>query len=1824
MTADLSIDFEAIPFSVDDDQNVIVSNTILQIKFTIRDNEISQSIQLDSQQQYILRATITTKEQLCTLQVVLLYKKLAKIAQNVLFQISQLKKIINSRDPKFWDNIGLVAAQIGLRVLSTKSTCEPDFALFANSIKDYHLQYFSLYNSFDTKNILQPEVIDDLKFHENQVLLQLAAIKYQKVGKYPLILPLIFGYSAFRLYDTQFNDLKNNVIVIAVYGEDLALLKKIFEVSNKIYNGEAFTEEKPQLDKFYLINLFQLPTHFLNTGICLFMFQQLCHVSYLFKAEYFAIFSLIDNEVADKLTNAVISQSSKSGKSVALYTQYFFHLLMGNVPMLFNMKSDKEQPLYEYYTENFHNSLDQQYIDVYNLSEIKQISKVKELKEVEDLNKQKESKEVEDLKKDKELNKIILQSVCAFHQFQLDSIGKVSELFYKMEIFIENIKDIKNDKGDATFDLLDTVMNLQYNNHIFTKFELFKNQNFFIYQNHKDISGILEKQILERSKKAVSHQTPIILVDECLQSQKIKFPKCVKLCQMIFMRYEEKLIQLGKDQYIEIQTMLDSDEFKVINTFAAIKYKQHHLVINVILPLLSKELLESAKTELDKISMTDRFQNNGIDLYQTIENIITSVQSQNADQIFYTIHGNQKIMIEYLKSLNSLLGKSEYILIAMEYLRLEIDDYDLLDELVVHSPQILNIRNRTQFRNILFSGMVSYRNRGQYYEDFETNFYKLILSLFNPRGVETAFWKTFSIVAMIDVKLDEATLKPKDTKANTVISIQFVMEKFWKYSVKELIQEYFGVSKSPDLEEDQRKEQQVDNFISMFHEEHKPLLESLQKTFATTKFMFVPGVKQSTVIMVGTDLTVINFLTINQFCYNAMSSRANMGYINTQILGYVQPHASLLSSLQYEQRRVVVDDTGYTNSVGAIADTVKTFAEETPILVSLLYSMMTEKSVEMQFMCSSVCPSIWFQYNQKILNFNATSRHVVSFCVEGKKQIPEQTMYQFDSLTQTYNNIIIHKGAQKDAKFKLTKGDAHFELLQDNQNYNISCIASSTLNYEVVSVLNYQLMLAFIAKYSTSAIDEAAAQSTLQQLSRFFKRSVLLEFMHVILFMAKLTWQSATLIRNISLIMSQVDNGNIYVQYLHGGSITAAKSEDIFNLLERTPVPHNFMFLNPTFDYAFQNFNKKSSISIYEQVLDDSVAAAKETFQLLRQRLPVQPESTTKKEESSAKEAIVEQDGGARADVGSTTQADIPTKKEESSAKEAIVEQDGGAQADVGSTAQPQESQLPKTQYEAQEKLKDKQTCPMLIIVIPFDKKMCFTDSLDKARHKIFDFIVTFHGYPDLGLEKIDGCQVLPIECGHHVPEVLAEKVKAFTLNNVLQVGLDKKGAHLILDVNYKSQNWQYNLQKAEDLVKVQQQTEKDKNVKHAEILQSEIQKIVKHSFYKISCRQGCYTESFIEFLKINIPFNVFQDYGSNFIQIKQELDQTAKDKLDTMEQFQKCISFDIQFQPQGTTQFELGSTTMKAQTNDKQIRLSVLFIYDKQRIIYQLSQLYHMLCFNICNDEIISVFFTVSVDIYKFLEKLQLRLVFAQGENDYQYLYVENNPDTIQQKDEVLSAQILMDANLAAVQALNNQQNFSADARNLVMYTAIILSFKADVNIKCQYQAKNFQFTLTYNDLLEQLSTFGSIIYQYKNGTLFLKNSNIHLISIFRLNSPSFQSFCEDDWKYFSLLTQFCNQQENTRQQLFQQKFQTYFDQISKLLQKVTVDKVVYFGFQYECEQITYGKREHFSQRQFLSPNKLDSKQLLKLFVESKVIILSTKIKDNKKNKVLVKIYFF
>eukprot|EP00702_Spironucleus_salmonicida_P005994 EST47285.1 Hypothetical protein SS50377_jh006 [Spironucleus salmonicida] len=336
----------------------------------------------------------------------------------------------------------------------------------------------------------------------------------------------------------------------------------------------------------------------------------------------------------------------------------------------------------------------------------------------------------------------------------------------------------------------------------------------------------------------------------------------------------------------------------------------------------------------------------------------------------------------------------------------------------------------------------------------------------------------------------------------------------------------------------------------------------------------------------------------------------------------------------------------------------------------------------MQFMCSSICPSIWFlkdKESKQLNNFNGVKRHKIT--VNNVKV----DVYQMCSLTQTFENIIISKDVDEVKNFVLNKGTHKFDLLNNSAQYNISCIASTTLNSEVVAVLNYQLMTKFIETFSQNIFKAEQIQFFSQDLSKFFSRSILLEFLNAILLVMIISRQSNTLLENLKKVMQTLNCRSVYVQAIVNNKIKITFYQNLVEAFAQDD--QQIMFLNPTLDYALHEFSdnnraydhKGEDAAVYNQILKDSVQAAREAFEIL-----VRQEKITS-----------------------------------------------------------------------------------LIIIIPFDKQLCFQHVLDQD-HKIFDFIITFHGYDDitLPLEMIEGCYVLPVEYGHHIPDFLNQKIMPFGLKN--------------------------------------------------------------------------------------------------------------------------------------------------------------------------------------------------------------------------------------------------------------------------------------------------------------------------------------------------------------------------------------------------------------------------------------------------------------------------
>eukprot|EP00702_Spironucleus_salmonicida_P000217 EST41508.1 Hypothetical protein SS50377_19242 [Spironucleus salmonicida] len=1695
MTNPLSVDFAVHQYAICDGEVKVERNTQAMITFTIEGSEITQSSQLDMSCRYILRSAITTKEQLCAIQVVLLYKKLGKIAQNVQFQISQLKKIINSRDPKFWDNTGLVAAQMGLTVRSTRSTRNPDFAKFAQSIEDYHLQYFSLYNSFDTKKILYPEVIKDLNFHENQVLLQLAAIKYQTDGKYPLILPLIFGYSAFRLYYAQFTELKKNTRTRDVYGHKLVLLRKIFEVSNKIYNGESFIEvEQPQLDKFDLINLFQLPTHFLNTGICLFMFQQLCQVSYLFKAEYFALFSLVKNEIKENLTNAVISQSSKSGKSVALYTQYFFHLLMGNVPMLVNKEGSEDQQLYYYKTGSFHSQLEKQYKNTFKLQDLINFKET------------------------------VLNDICDFHTFQLESLDHLQYLYRKMNIFIKNMyKDQSRINGVSG---IRVIKHLKFNSSIQQQFDLLKQYSFFIYEGDVDTSGITDAQVLEYNYKHQGKKRPLMLIDECLDQQKQNYVKCTSLCQMIFGEYRQRLVNIGKYQYCAIVNILQKDQFQWFSDKdKSKKYTKHTFVYRVLSQLLHTDLLLAVKTELAEISASEEHRSLTLDCYQELQNIIKNIQTlrkhkqDKETEIYHQIYKNLRILTIYFSLLKVILTNVEYILIATEYLRLQTEEYDILDELIVYSPQILNVKNRRMFKNKFYLGLPkNYLDQKNYHEEFDVYFFRFILSLFDPRAVETLFWKTFQFIGF-------KTISTQNNKKlnNNYQNENDVVGKFWSFSVNEQMICYLDQAALP--------KQLVDQMELITTKNNKVLENRLNTT--NTQVYASYRISTFSIIMVGTDIEIINESQIDKFSYYG-SEEDYIYHYSANILGYVQPHPSLVHSAQYDKRSMLVNRDDMGTILDGIPKTLKKYLDKHSILVELLNSMMGEKSIGMQLICPYICPQIWYVPRKRQLqacNFNAVEKHVIH--VNGNKNI----VYQFSSLTQIVNYIVIRIICNESTRneFEIYVNRQNIDLYASDGSCNLRSTASATLNQEVVVVLSYSLMCQFIETYSKVQLTSMEAQREFSSMTMLFKRSVLINYLSTILFIMIATQQSEMTIKNISLIIQQGESGDIGCQYLRQGNIATRNAEELMMSISRIPGKHEMMALTPTFDFAFQDLNngvqRFSQNSVWNYVLEDSIGSAAEAFDILREQKTI----------------------------------------------------DGG-----------------------------------LIVAICFDKSMDLPPILEAAEMP-FNFVLTFHGYGELGLERLHGCQVLPVHCGHHTKEVLEKMAIPFGIRDVVQIGQDQHEAITLVGMG-----------KVADRFVTQQQTDErntymteQKSISDSQItsyvyqiqnLDDNFQLNIKrlHTDYRLFkiIRYDC--QYYIQIItKVGDKYTVVADLRN--IRITLMPDQVP------LHDFMKLCN-----SPSCKVRFSFECQSYNEQPS--KVILDLALVPNLSKVNSQLHETSQMLIFIEQQNMKIIIIYAKYITLFQLLDFLELELVsvYTQSYDSVLTAIVQQRQNTDSMSIITLSEdkkhlnttpKTLYASNQINMRLLEIDVEYQAELAVENIYPEIDW-YNQMKTISVLYVNQKVPIMTSYRQLLSEIQDYQSVIYKIENDIIHLANENQYIGYIVDANRKMLTQMSSYEREYAYLVISLIQSQKVNLDHkfLFGQPFYMQFDAIKGLFKEINDRQ----GKLYQCQVEVHGElytdqqRSYIEDKQFVTIGYGNYMYLSKLFIGIKVVATGIRHEEN------------
>ncbi|KAH0569371.1 uncharacterized protein SS50377_28758 [Spironucleus salmonicida] len=1424
------------------------------------------------------------------------------------------------------------------------------------------------------------------------------------------------------------------------------------------------------------------------------MFQQLCHVSYLFKAEYFALFSLVKNEEDENLTNAVISQSSRSGKSVALYTQYFFHLLMGHSPMLVNKESSDDQPLYYYKTGSFHSQLEKLYKNTF---------------ELQDLNNFKET---------------ILNDICDFHTFQMDSLNHLQYLYRKMLIFMKNIKSDQSRVNGIGG--LDAIKNLRFNSSIQQQFDLLKQYSFFIYEGDVDTSGITDAQVLEYNYKHYKEERPFLLVDECLDSQKQNYAKCTLLCQMIFSEYQQRLMKIGKHQYDDIVNILQNNQFEQFSKeYKAKKYTKHTFACRVLSQLLHTDFLLAVKTELDEISASEEHRSLTIDYYQELQNIIKNIQplrkhkQDKETEIFQQIYENQHILTIYFSLLKAILTDVEYILIATEYLQLQTKKYDILDELIVYSPQILNVKNRRKFKDKFFLGLPkNYLDQKTYHEEFDVYFFRFILSLFDPRAVETLFWKTFQFIGFRLLPIDY-----KKKLNNNYQNKDDVVGKFWLYSVNEYIICYFHQEAFP--------RQLVVQMKLLSTKNSKVLKNRLHTTHAQVYKSYT--LYTFSVTMVGTDIEIINESQIDNFCYESCD-RYPSYYYAASILGYVQPHPSLVHSAQYDKRNMLVNQDDMGGILDGIPKTLKMYVDNYSILVELLNSMMGEKSVGMQRVCPYICPQIWYVptvHQLQACNFNAVKKHVIH--VNGNKSIA----YQFSSLTQTINyigiRIICNMHSRNEFKINVHRQDV--DLHARDGSYNLRCTASATLNQEVVVVLSYSLMYQFIETFSKVQLTAMDAQRKFSSMSMLFKRSGLINYLSTILFMMIITQQPETVIKNISLIIQQGESGDIGCQYLRQGNIATRNAEELMMSITRIPGKHEMMALTPTFDFALHDFNngvhRFSQSAVWNQVLEDSIGSAAEAFDILRD----------------------------------------------------------------------------------QKTIDDR-----LIVAICFDKSMNLPPLLEAAEMP-FNFVLTFHGYGELGLERLHGCQVLPVQCGHHTKEVLEKMAIPFGLRNVVQIGQDQHEALMMTGIGKVAGGFVMQQQTDErNAYMVEQKSISDSQITsyvyQIQNLDDDFRRNFKkvhrdHRLFKI-IKHDC--QYYIQIItKVGDKYTVVADLRN--IRITLMPDQVP------LHDFMKLCN-----SPSCKVRFSFECQSYNEQPS--KVILDLALVPNLSKVNSQLHETSQMLIFIEQQNMKIIIIYAKYITLFQLLDLLELELVsvYTQSYDSVLTAIVQKrqNRDAMSiitvSKDKralVQTWKTLYVSNQINMRLLEIDVEYQAELAVENIYPEIEQDYYKHT-LSVLYINQKVPIMTSYRKLLSEIQNYQSVIYKIENGIIHLANENQYIGYIVDANKQILTQMSSYEREYAYLVISLIQSQKVNLDNkfLFGQPFYTRFDAIKGLFKEINDRQ----GKLYQCQVEVHGElytdqqRSYIEDKQFVTIGYGNYMYLSKLFIGIKVVATGIRHEEN------------
>eukprot|EP00702_Spironucleus_salmonicida_P004114 EST45405.1 Hypothetical protein SS50377_ee046 [Spironucleus salmonicida] len=365
----------------------------------------------------------------------------------------------------------------------------------------------------------------------------------------------------------------------------------------------------------------------------------------------------------------------------------------------------------------------------------------------------------------------------------------------------------------------------------------------------------------------------------------------------------------------------------------------------------------------------------------------------------------------------------------------------------ISSPNFINLREPLIIRDA-FQEMMSDVRKQTTIAVFRAKVYQFLLMLYNPRGIETIFWRnvSFSMNQVADsINITNTPSSQIKDELNKYLSEQFSTETMY-----------------------------IDFFTSTYNVTIKFPIENI---YAQIPFI---SAKSAHLLAAGTDLALINFIRQNQFLYTSENSRGQTPYTQSNILGTSQMHPSCLTQSYYKDMRITTQtDDSMRQQVN---DKVKNMN-----IKDFYLTMVPELAAELQFLCPLICPQIIIKNSTSKYLFNSTRQYQYNI---GEKIIDLNIL---SSHRQILNSLFIERedkqvgatslGSNRLALNKILKSQS----IQDFNN-NLRLTSSSSLNREVVFILSFTMSQKFVQNLIilTTLTEEDLVQQSVWRPNRYY------------------------------------------------------------------------------------------------------------------------------------------------------------------------------------------------------------------------------------------------------------------------------------------------------------------------------------------------------------------------------------------------------------------------------------------------------------------------------------------------------------------------------------------------------------------------------------------------------------------------------------------------------------------------------------------------------------------------------------------------------------------